>query len=135
MSELSPTLVDAKLTPILHVRRGREAVEFYKTALGARVLHRFDADDGTVLAELAVGQSEFWVSDESVEYKNFSPETLGGTTMRMVLIVDDPHAVYDHAIAAGATVVCPVRDEEYGWRIGKLVDPFGHVWEIGKLLR
>lgn len=135
MSESSPSLAAAKLSPFLSVRRGKEAVEFYKAAFSARELFRFDAEDGTVVAQLAVGQSDFWVSDESSEHKNFSPETLGGGTMHIVIVVDDPHAVYDHAIAAGATVVCPVRDEEYGWRIGKLRDPFGHAWEIGKPLK
>ena len=135
MSELSPSLAAAKLSPFLSVRRGREAVEFYKGAFGARELFRFDGDDGTVVAQLAVGQSDFWLSDESPEHKNFSPQTLGGGTMHIVILVDDPDAVYDHAIANGATVECPVRDEPYGWRIGKLRDPFGHAWEIGKLLK
>ena len=135
MNEFSPSLATAKLTPFLSVRRGKQAVEFYKAAFGARELFRFDADDGTVVAQLAIGQSDFWLSDESPQYKNFSPETLGGGTMHIVIIVDDPHAVYDRAISAGATIECPVRDEPYGWRIGKLRDPFGHAWEIAKLLK
>jgi PhnB protein len=77
MRELSPSLAAARLSPFMSVRRGREAVEFYKTAFGARELFRHDADDGTVVAQLAIAQSEFWVSDESPKYKNFSPETLG----------------------------------------------------------
>ncbi|HEY9127456.1 MAG TPA: VOC family protein [Acidobacteriaceae bacterium] len=135
MSEFSPSLAAAKLSPFLHVRRSKEAVAFYKTAFGARELFRFDAEDGSVVAQLGIGLSDFWVSEESIEFRNFSPETLGGGTMHMVIVVDDPHAVYDKAIAEGATVECPVRDEEYGWRIGKLRDPFGHAWEIGKLLK
>jgi PhnB protein len=135
MRELSPSLAAARLSPFMSVRRGREAVEFYKTAFGARELFRHDADDGTVVAQLAIAQSEFWVSDESPKYKNFSPETLGGATMHLVIIADDPDAIYDRAIAAGAIVECPVRDEPYGWRIGKLRDPFGHAWEIGKRLQ
>jgi PhnB protein len=135
MGEFSPSLSAAKLTPFLSVRRGRQAVEFYKAAFGARELFRFDAEDGTVVAQLAVGQSDFWLSDESPQFKNFSPESLGGGTMHIVIVVDDPHAVYDRAISAGATVECPVRDEPYGWRIGKLRDPFGHAWEIGKSLK
>ncbi len=86
------------------------------------------------MAHLAVGKGNFWVADESLPHQNFSPESLGGTSMRMVLIVDDPHAVFDQAVAAGASSICPVRDESYGWRIGRLVDPFGHHWEIGKPL-
>jgi PhnB protein len=134
MSKLSPSLAAAKLSPFLSVRRGREAVEFYKAAFGARELFRFDAEDGTVVAQLAVGQSDFWLSDESPQHKNFSPETLGGGTMHIVIVVDDPDTVYDRAISAGAAIECPVRDE-HGWRIGKLRDPFGHAWEIGKLLQ
>jgi PhnB protein len=131
MSALSPSLASAKVSAFLSVRRGTQAVDFYKAAFGAREIFRFDAEDGTVIAQLAIGQSDFWVSDESPEYKNFSPETLGGGTVRMVIVVDDPHAVYDCAVAAGATSVCPVRDE-HAWRIGKVLDPFGHHWEIGK---
>ena len=135
MSTLSTSLANAKLSPFLAVRRGQQAVEFYKQAFGARELFRFDAEDGSVVAQLAVGLSDFWLSDESPENKNFSPETLGGGTMHIVIVVDDPDAVYDHAVKAGATVECAMRDEPYGWRIGKLRDPFGHAWEIGKLLK
>lgn len=133
MSQLSPSLANAKLAAFLSVRNGVKAVEFYKAAFGATEFFRFDAEDGTVVAQLAIGKSDFWVSDESPEYKNFSPETLGGGTVRMVVVVDDPHTVYDHAVAAGATVVCPVTDE-HAWRIGRVLDPFGHHWEIGKPL-
>jgi PhnB protein len=133
MAALSPTLASAKVSAFLSVRRGAQAIDFYKAAFGATELFRLDAEDGTVVAQLAIGQSDFWLSDESPEYKNFSPETLGGGTVRMVIVVDDPHAVYDHAVSAGATAVCPVTDE-HAWRIGKLLDPFGHHWEIGKPL-
>jgi PhnB protein len=75
----------------------------------------------------------FWVSDESPEHGNYSPEALGGGTVRMTLVVDDPDAVAARAIAAGATEVHPVTDD-YGWRLGRVVDPFGHHWEIGKPL-
>src|SRR5207237_2438130 len=82
---------------------------------------------------------EFWVADESPEHKNFSPESLGaefrgGATGRMVMVVADPDAVFARAVKAGATVVWPVEDKEYGWRVGRVVDPFGHHWEIGKPL-
>lgn len=123
------------LSAMLSVRRGAEAVEFYKAAFDAEVLflHQDEAS-GEVIANLAIGPANLWLSDESIEYKNFSPETLNGTTVRLVLTVEDPHAAYEQAIKAGATAICPVRDE-HSWRVGKLVDPFGHVWEIGKPLR
>ncbi len=121
------------IAPMLSVRRGAQAVEFYKKAFGAGELFRIDAPDGAVVAQLSVGEAEFWVSDESPEHKNFSPETLGGGTARMVMVVDDPDAAYDQAVAAGATVVTRVADQ-YGWRLGRVVDPYGHHWEIGKPL-
>ena len=122
------------ITTMLNVRRGADAVDFYTRAFEATTLFRMDGDDGSVLAHLAVGKGDFWLADESQAHQNFSPESLGGSTMRMVLIVDDPHAVFDQAVAAGASSICPVRDEAYGWRIGRIVDPFGHHWEIGKPL-
>ena len=122
------------LAPMLCVRRGPQAVEFYTRAFGAQTLFRMDTEEGTVVAELAIGESHFWVADESPEHKNFSPETLGGITVRMILVVDDPDSAYQRAIDAGATVFWPVNDEPYGWRVGRLIDPFGHHWEIGKPL-
>jgi PhnB protein len=86
-----------------------------------------------VVAELAVGDATFWVADESPEHANFSPETLGGGTVRMLLVVDDPDAAMERAKAAGAREVYPVA-EEHGWRLGRVVDPFGHHWEIGRPL-
>jgi len=118
---------------MLSVRKGAEAVEFYKAAFGARELFRIDAESGAVVARLAVEEAEFWVADESPEHFNFSPESLGGGTVRMVMIVEDPDAAFARAVAAGATVVVPV-DNQYGWRLGRVADPFGHHWEIGKPL-
>jgi PhnB protein len=126
--------VETSITTLLNVRRGADAVDFYTRAFGAIILSRMDADDGSVVAHLAVGKGNFWVADESLPHQNFSPESLGGTSIRMVLIVEDPHAVFEQAMAAGASSICPVRDESYGWRIGRVVDPFGHHWEIGKKL-
>ena len=126
--------VETTITTMLYVRRSAAAVDFYTRAFGATPLERVDSEDGSVIAHLTIGKGDFWVSEESPVHQNFSPESLGGSTMHMVLIVDDPHAVFDQAIAAGASSVCPVRDEEYGWRIGRVLDPFGHHWEIGKVL-
>jgi PhnB protein len=123
------------LAPMLSVRNGAKAVEFYKSAFGAAELFKIEDDKGGVVAQLSVGKSDFWVADESPEHKNFSPETLGGATTRMVLIVDDPDAVFAQAVAAGAQVVWPVEDQPYRWRVGRVVDPFGHHWEIGKPLK
>lgn len=126
---------ETAIAPLLNVRRGAEAIDFYIRAFGATTLNRIDAEDGSVVAQLAIGNARFWLADESPTHQNFSPETLGGSSFRMALIVDDPHAVFDRAVAAGASSICPVRDESYGWRIGRIVDPFGHHWEIGKPLK
>ena len=121
------------ISPMLSVRRGAGAIDFYRSAFGAEVVYRVDASDGAVVARLSADGAEFWVADESPEHKNFSPETLAGGTVRMVMIVDNPDAVLAKAVAAGATVVWPVGDQ-HGWRVGRVVDPFGHPWEIGKPL-
>jgi PhnB protein len=121
------------IAPMLSVRKGASAIEFYKAAFGAGELFRIDAESGAVVARLSVEGAEFWVADESPEHSNFSPESLGGGSVRMVMTVEDPDAAFERAVAAGATVVWPVSDQ-YGWRLGRIVDPFGHHWEIGKPL-
>ena len=122
------------LTPLLSVRRGADAIEFYKRALGADELFRIENDKGEVVARMAVDGAVFWLADESPQHLNFSPESLGGGSVRLVLTVENPDAVFQRAVAAGAAVVCPVTDQSYGWRVGRIVDPFGHHWEIGKPL-
>jgi PhnB protein len=121
------------VAPMLSVRHGARAVEFYKSAFGATEVFHIEDPAGSVVARLSVDGAEFWVADESPNHGNFSPESLGGGTVRMVMTVESPDASFDRAITAGATEVWPVH-EEYGWRIGRLVDPFGHHWEIGKPL-
>jgi PhnB protein len=126
---------DTSIVAQLSVRRGRAAVEFYKAAFGAIEVYRVGGtdDNPAVVSQLSVGDSSFWVADESPEHANFSPESVGGGTVRMLLIVDDPDAAVDRAIAAGASEVYTVS-EEHGWRLGRIEDPFGHHWEIGKPL-
>ncbi len=135
MSPHSKKAVDPRtaIAPMLSVRNGAKAVEFYKAAFGAGELFRIEDESGAVVARLSVGDAEFWVADESPEHLNFSPESLGGGSVRMVMTVEDPDATFKRAVAAGATVVWPVNDQ-HGWRVGRIVDPFGHHWEIGKPL-
>ena len=123
------------ISPQLSVRRGRAAVDFYVAAFGAVEIYRVGGTDQheQVVAQLSVGDSTFWVSDESPEHKNFSPESVGGCTVRLLLVVEDPGAVLERAVALSAVEVAPVG-EEHGWLLGRLVDPFGHHWEIGKPL-
>ncbi len=130
-----PGRTHVEIVPELSVRRGREAVEFYKAAFGAVEVYRVNGTDEhpEVVSQLKIGDSSFWVSDEAPDYGHFSPETLGGSTTRILLIVDDPAAVAAKAIAHGATEVFPV-EQSHGWLMGRIADPFGHQWEIGKPL-
>jgi len=121
------------IAPMLSVRNGAKAIDFYKAAFGAGELFRIDNASGSVVARLSVEGAEFWVADESPEHLNFSPESLGGGSVRMVMIVNDPDAAFERAVRAGASVVWSVSNQ-YGWRLGRIVDPFGHHWEIGKPL-
>ena len=118
------------ITATLSVRDWAKAIDFYQSAFGAEVLYR--VDEGGV-AQLAVSGAEFWVAEESPENLNFSPESLGGCSVRMLLIVEEPAAVCRQAIAAGAREISPVADA-HGWRIGRIVDPSGHHWEIARKL-
>jgi PhnB protein len=121
------------IAPMLSVRNGVKAIEFYKAAFGAVELFHIGDESGAVVARLSVEGAEFWLADESPENFNFSPESLGGGSVRIVMIVEDPDAAFDRAVRAGAKEVWPVADQ-YEWRIGRVVDPFGHHWEIGKPL-
>jgi PhnB protein len=127
----SPEDFRTLVTATLSVRNGARAVDFYKEAFGAVELHRVDGPDGTVVAQLSVCGAEFWVADESPDHLNFSPESLGGCSVRMLLIAEDPDAVCRRAVAAGGSEVHPVG-EGHGWRLGRVLDPFGHHWEIGR---
>jgi len=121
------------IAPMLSVRKGAKAIDFYKAAFGATEAFRIDAPDGAVVARLSVQGAEFWVADESPEHHNFSPETIKGSTTRMVLTVADPDSAFNRAVSAGAKIIVPIADN-YGWRLGRVLDPFGHHWEIGKPL-
>ena len=114
------------------VGNAREAVDFYVAAFGATVLHRVGEGDDLVV-QLAVGEAAFWVAPASAALKRLDPRALGGATSRTLLVVDDPDAVSAQAVRAGATETAPVADE-HGWRVGRIVDPFGHEWEIGRPL-
>ena len=129
--DATPQSFRTLITATLSVRNGPRAIAFYKDAFGAVELHRVDGADGTVVAQLAVSGAEFWVADETPAHLNFSPESLGGCSVRMLLMVEDPDAVCRRAIVAGAKQIVPVA-ESHGWRLGRILDPFGHHWEIGR---
>jgi PhnB protein len=128
MTTKSP--IATSVAPWLSLRDGARAVEFYKTAFGATEVFRIE-NGGSVVSRLSIDGAEFWLSDESPAHGNFSPESLGGGSVRMVLTVTDPDATFAKAVAAGARQVQPV-EEGHGWRVGRVVDPFGHHWEIGR---
>jgi PhnB protein len=116
------------IQPELWVDRAASAVEFYRSAFGARVVMSVgDGDD--IVAQLMIDDAGFWVAGASTAAHRFSPPSINGATGRILLAVEDPDAVFDRSIAAGATATSPVADE-HGWRVGQIIDPFGHEWEI-----
>ena len=116
------------IQPWLSVHHSKQALEFYKQAFGAKETYLLATGDENVIARLSVEGAEFWIADESAE--NPSPHTLNAGTVRMILITQDPETIFNRAIKAGAKQVFPIG-EEHGWRLGRIVDPFGHHWEIG----
>jgi len=118
------------LYPFLAVRDTEAASQFYAEAFGARVVEQFGPVRVLELDGFHVG-----LAPEAPELGTPSPETAGATTVRISLHVDDPDAVADRAVAAGATLMFPVEDQGYGMRQGRVVDPFGHHWLIGKQLQ
>ena len=117
------------IQPELWVDRGAEALAFYQAAFGARVLHR--AGDGEdIVAQLAIGDAAFWVSTAGSAGQRLNPKAIGGATSRTLIVVDDPDAVFDRAVAAGAISTAQPANE-HGWRLARITDPFGQHWEIG----
>ncbi len=120
------------IQPELWIDRAGAAIAFYEQAFGAAVLHMVgDGDD--VVAQLAIGEALFWVATASPEVGRFDPASIGGATSRVLLLVEDPDAVARQAIAAGASEKSPPCDE-HGWRVSRIVDPFGHEWEVARPL-
>lgn len=134
MEKNKKTASEASFLPTLSVRNGAAAVEFYQKAFDAEVIFCLTGPDGGVVAQLSIGSVQFLVADESPEYENYSPESLGGTTIRMGLVVADPDGLAKQAITAGAEEIYPVADQDYGYRLGRIKDPFGHHWEICRKL-
>ena len=123
-----------ELTPMLTVRDAKSLVEFYRKAFGAIELSRLATPTGQLIVELDIDGQRFYAVDENTAALNTSPASAGATTVRLSLVVDDPDALWERAIAAGATVVFPIGDQPYGMRQGRVADPAGHHWLIGKNL-
>jgi PhnB protein len=121
-----------KLTPMLTVRDAAGAIRFYGQAFGATEIARQTTPSGQIVAQLAIDDLRFFVVDENPPGFNLSPKALGGTSVRISLIVDDPDAWAKRAIAAGASELFPVADHSYGMRQGRVVDPYGHHWLVGR---
>jgi PhnB protein len=116
---------------MLTVRNAEAAIDFYVRAFGADEHERLTTPTGQIVAELSIRGERFFVVDENPDAFNLSPETLGGTSVRMSLLIDDPDAAAARAIAEGATEIFPVADQPYGMRQGRVADPSGHHWLLG----
>jgi PhnB protein len=128
-------MVTSSLTPMLTVRDASAAIDFYVRAFGAIKGLQDQTPTGQVIAQMFIDGLEFYVVDENPDAFNLSPETLGGTSVRISLIVVDPDKAAAKALAAGATEVFPVNDQPYGLRQGRVADPFGHHWLVGTPLQ
>ena len=119
------------VTPYLIVDDAAKALDFYHQAFAAIELMRFDMPGGKIgHAEIKIGNSHLMLADESPDMGFKSPQSLGGSSVSIVLYVEDVDTTFSTAIAAGAKEKMPVKDQFYGDRSGSLVDPFGHVWTI-----
>jgi PhnB protein len=119
------------VTPSLVVRNAAQAIEFYKKALGAEELMRMATPNGKIgHAELKIGDSIIFVTDESPEMGTKSPQTLGGTAASLYLYVEDVDKAFQRAIEAGGKTAMPVADMFWGDRFGSIADPYGHTWGL-----
>ena len=122
------------ITPVLTIRQAAQAVAFYQRAFGAEEICRNSYPDGRIVAEMAIDGARFRVADEAPEASNLSPQALGGTTVRINLLVADPDRFAERTIENGAFEIAPIADQSYGLRQGRLADPFCHHWLIGRPL-
>lgn len=127
--------VETKVTPYLSVKGAVEALDFYQRAFGAKVADQISDEQGRIgHAEIRIGDACIYLADEHPEIGFLSPTSLGGSAVMIELTVLDVDTVMDSAVEAGATVARPAADQDYGWRNGKLLDPFGHTWMISSPL-
>ena len=119
----------------LVVRDAKAAVDFYKKVFGAVHLYTLTMPNGGVAhAEFKIGDTIIMIADENPEWGNKSPQTLGGSSVVLNVMVDDPDATVAKAEAAGGRVLVPVADQFYGYRSGRIQDPDGHLWIVSKLI-
>jgi PhnB protein len=130
MSEDNSTTV----TPFLTVNDGKKAVCFYLSAFGAIEIKRYDMPNEKLTSIISIEGAEFFVGDEEPQFGNVSPGIKSNNSVRIILKTKKADALFEQALKFGATQICPMTTEAV-WRIGKLKDPFGHVWEIGYILK
>jgi PhnB protein len=119
------------ITPYLYMNDAARAIEFYKKVFGATEVMRMEAPGGKIgHAEIKIGDSHVMLADECLEADARSPQSVGGTPVGLLLYVEDVDAVAENAVEAGAKLLEPLEDKFYGDRMGKLQDPFGHIWAI-----
>ena len=119
------------VTPYLLIGGAEAAIEFYTKAFGAVEVLRLTSPDNRIgHAEIRIGDSHVMLADEHPEMDFLGPQSRGGTTVSLLIYVDDADAVFARAIAAGATELRPMCDQFYGDRSGAVTDPWGHVWSI-----
>jgi PhnB protein len=121
------------LTPYLNIKGAKEAIEFYKKALGAKEIARITMPDGSIAhAEIEIGDSKIMIAEENDQWGNLSPQTIGDSPVCLCLYVEDVDAVFAKALQEGAKVLgeMEVKDQFYGDRTGSFTDPFGHKWSI-----
>ena len=137
-----PAIMVPQISPMLAVADGNAALEFYKAAFDATVLWRLDGG-GHIVAGLSIHGAPFFLAHESPEYGTRGPSGAGFTTVRIELFVSDPIAVHRRALGAGAVERSPVLEHKHSTTgpqpikkmlQGALVDPFGHMWLVGKVL-
>ena len=116
--------------PFLTVNNGEKAVEFYISAFGAIEKKRFEMPDKKLSSIIEIDKAEFYVGDEEPNNGNLSPDQNSSSPVRIILQTKNADELFDRALRLGATQICPMTTED-DWRIGKLKDPFGHIWEIG----
>ena len=117
--------------PELIIKKGITDISFYNNAFDAIELRRFSNDDGTIhVAELSINDAMFHLHEETSDPGVFCPEKYNGTTAIIGLFVPDVDAAMSNAIKAGAKELSPAHSYDYGYRQGKIKDPFGHVWML-----
>jgi len=121
------------IKPFLTVNNGKKAIEFYIAAFGATERERFEMPDQKLTSVIEIEKAEFYVGDEESQYGNLSPDLKSNSPVRIILQTKSADELFEKALNSGATEICPMTTES-DWRIGKLKDPFGHIWEIGYTL-